>query len=106
MRSRVRSFPRAVCRARAGVVGAAAGRAGALVAQAADERFHIRDVGAELRVGGADEGGEAAHQNSDRRSDSPAASIVAIRAFTASTFSPMTSSSSLGFPSKRIGSPK
>jgi len=48
----------------------------------------------------------ASYQKSERRAARPSASMVAIRAFTCSTFSPITSSSSLGFPVKRIGSPK
>ena len=68
--------------------------------------LHVGGVGAELGIGRADPGREPAHQKSERRAARPSASMVAIRAFTCSTFSPITSSSSLGFPVKRIGSPK
>src|SRR5262249_32698537 len=88
------------------LVRAAARGARAGIAEVRDERLHVGCVGAEFGVGGTDAGGEPAHQNSDRRRASPSASIVAIRAFTCSTFSPITSSSSCGLPSKRIGSPK
>src|SRR5207244_4018473 len=95
---------RGVLRAR--LLGAARGDARARLAQARDERLHVGGVGGKLRIGRADPGREAAHQKSERRRASPAASMVAISAFTCSTFSAITSSSSCGLPSKRIGSPK
>src|SRR5213592_3375458 len=92
--------------AAAGLLWAACGRARPRRAQALHEPLHVGGVGAELGIGRADPGREAAHQKSERRAARPSASMVAIRAFTCSTFSPITSSSSLGFPVKRIGWPK
>ena len=46
------------------------------------------------------------YQKIEPRAERPSANIAAMRAFTWSTFSPSTSSSSLGLPAKCIGSPK
>src|SRR5439155_24984370 len=92
--------------AAAGLFGPAERGARAGRAQPLDQPLRVGGVGAELGIGRADPGREPAHQKSERRAARPSASMVAIRAFTCSTFSPITSSSSLGFPVKRIGSPK
>src|SRR5438876_446363 len=92
----------------AGLGRTAGGGAGARLAQRPHQPLHVRGVLAKVRIGWPDAALEphAAYQKYDRRAASPRASMVAMRAFTCSTFSPMTSSSSLGLPSNSIGSPK
>src|SRR5207249_5040360 len=94
--------------ARASLGRPALGDAGAGLSQGPHQALHVRGVLAKVRIGWPDAALEphAAYQKSDRRAASPRASMVAMLAFTCSTFSPMTSSSSLGLPSKVIGSPK
>jgi len=90
----------------AGLRRAAGRRLGARGAERAHQLGHVPRVRLELGVRRADAGLETAHQKSDRRLARPCVSMVAICSFTCSTFSAMTSSSSLGLPSKNIGSPK
>src|SRR5262249_31372322 len=89
------------------LVGAALRRLPPDGAQLADEPRHVLGAGTELGVAGADASLEPhPHQKSERRVSRPRAIISAMRCFTRSTLSAMTSSSSLGFPSNSIGSPK
>src|SRR5262249_57791441 len=71
------------------------------------EPRHVLGVGAELGIAWTDAGLEPhPHQNRERRAARPCAIISAMRSFTRSTLSAITSSSSFGLPSNSIGSPK